>query len=110
MSAGRALIRRGPLSRFQGGFVLGPTCASALRAAALVIIVSGCETIPPPPQVVKVPVPVSCIKTLPERPDVHTDEALATFDDYKFTLAIFSDRRMLLDYTAELEAVLSACK
>lgn len=47
---------------------------------------------------------------MPVRPKIPTDAELAVLDDYKFTLAIFLDRRSLLDYTAELEAVVSACK
>jgi hypothetical protein len=71
---------------------------------------SACETIPPPPQVVQVPIAVSCIRSVPTKPAVHSDAELARFDDYKLVLAIVQDRRFLLDYSAELEAVLQACK
>jgi len=81
-----------------------------LIATVAALLLSACETIPPPPQIVNVPVAVSCVTTIPARPFVHTDLALSALDDFNFVLAIFSDRRNLLDYTAELEAVLSACK
>lgn len=73
---------------------------------------SACAVAPiaPPPQIVNVPVAVSCVASVPFRPATHTDAQLAALDDYKFTLAVFNDRRILLDYSAELEAVLSACK
>jgi hypothetical protein len=83
---------------------------AAIVSASLSVFLVACETIPPPPQIVNVPVAVSCVTTIPARPFVHTDAQLALQDDYKFTLAIFSDRRNLLDYSAELEAVLSACR
>jgi len=86
------------------GFIFG---------TAALLLLSACATpgIPPPPQIVNVPVPVSCLPAvLPQRPKTATDTELAALDDYKFPLAIFLDRRTLLDYTAELEAILSACK
>ena len=83
-----------------------------LYASLLIVMLSGCATpIPPPPQIVNVPVPVSCLPAvLPQRPKTATDTELAALDDYKFPLAIFLDRRLLLDYSAELEAVLLACR
>ncbi len=67
--------------------------------------------IPPPPQKVLVAVPTPCLPaTLPQRPKISTDAELSAIDDYKFTLEIFIERRKLLDYSGELEAVLSACK
>jgi len=80
---------------------------------ATILLVTGCATpgIPPPPQIVNVPVPVSCLPAvLPQRPKTATDTELSALDDYKFPLAIFLDRRLLLDYSAELEAVLVACR
>lgn len=47
---------------------------------------------------------------MPVRPQIPTDAELSALDDYKFTLEIWLDRRALLDYVGELEAVVSACK
>jgi hypothetical protein len=47
---------------------------------------------------------------MPARPAIATEAELALLDDYKWTLAIYLDRRSLLDYSAELEAILGACK
>ncbi len=79
---------------------------------AVCVLVSACETfIPPKPQLVSVPVPASCLPTtLPQRPKISTDAELSLIDDYKFTLEIFIERRRLLDYSGELEAILSGCR
>lgn len=79
---------------------------------ALVLILSGCQTpLVPPPTIVRVPVGISCLpQTLPVRPQITTEEALAAKDDFQLTLALFADRRALLDYTGELEAVIGACR
>lgn len=101
------------ISSLANGSSFKPTVILQLSLAiAVVMIMSGCATpIPPPPQKVSVPVPVSCLpSTMPVRPKIPTDAELAAFDDYKFTLAIFLDRRSLLDYVSELEAVLTACR
>ena len=85
--------------------------SSAILAATSLMLLSACETIPPPPQKVSIPIGVSCLpSTMPARPAIATEAELALLDDYKWTLAIFLDRRALLDYSAELEAVLGACK
>ncbi len=80
--------------------------------ALLSILLVGCGTfIPPPPQIVSVPIGISCLPTtLPQRPKIATDAELSALDDYRFTLEIFIDRRRLLDYSGELEAVLGACR
>ncbi len=86
---------------------------AVLAVVSVVACVSmmGCETIPPPPQRISVAVPVACLpSTMPARPAIATEAELALMDDYKYVLAIFLDRRALLDYSAELEAVLLACK
>ena len=81
-------------------------------ALLVAVALTGCGTIiPPPPQLVSVPVPASCLPTtLPQRPKISTDAELSALDDYKFALEIFIDRRRLLDYTSEIEAVLSGCR
>ena len=60
---------------------------------------------------VHIPIGISCLPaTLPQRPKIASDSELSAIDDYQFTLQIFIDRRRLLDYSGELEAVLLACK
>jgi hypothetical protein len=92
-----------------GSFV--PRVIFASLLSMIVVTITGCETIAPPPQKVSIPIGVSCLpSTMPARPAIATEAELALLDDYKWTLAIFLDRRALLDYSAELEAVLSACR
>ena len=80
-------------------------------SVSMLLILCACETIPPPPQRVSIPIAVSCLpSTMPVRPQTASEAELALLDDYKFTLAIYLDRRTLLDYVGELEAVLLACK
>ncbi len=81
-------------------------------AVVILVLLNGCATlIPPPPQKVLVAVPTPCLPaTLPQRPKISTDAELSAIDDYKFTLEIFIERRKLLDYSGELEAVIGACR
>lgn len=79
--------------------------------AALGLILTGCQTIEPAPQQVHIPVAASCLPpVLPQRPAIATEAELAALDDYRFTLEIFIDRRKLLGYVGELEAVMHACR
>jgi hypothetical protein len=90
---------------------IGPPHWSHCLVIAVVSLVSACQTIAPPPQKVSIPIGISCLpSTMPARPAIATEAELALLDDYKWTLAIYLDRRSLLDYSAELEAILGACK
>ncbi len=91
----------------------GPSSAACkFGIASVLLLLTACETfIPPPPQIVSVPIGISCLPaTLPQRPKTSTDAELSAIDDYKFTLEIFIERRKLLDYSGELEAVIGACR
>ena len=74
-------------------------------------LLTGCAFPIPPPQTVNVPVPVSCLPDpMPARPMIASEAELAALDDYKFTLAIFLERRSLLNYVAEIDGVLMGCR
>ena len=82
-----------------------------MKGAWLALLLTACAVPMPPPLQVNVPVPVSCLPpVLPQRPPIASESELAALDEYKFTLAIFLDRRALLNYSDELEAALIACK
>lgn len=83
-----------------------------LAAMALSLALAGCSTfgIGKPPQVVQVPVAVSCVVTVPEKPAIATDEELFALDSYRRTLKVWIDRRALLAYQAELEAIVEGCR
>lgn len=65
---------------------------------------------PPPPSVVYQAVAVPCVGAMPKAPRVHLDAELKLMDDYDFITAIHADRLALDIYTAQLEAILAACK
>jgi hypothetical protein len=105
----------GSSDQYMSESTTGPPQFEQVSKSCLILIallLSACATpVPPPPQIVHVSVPTPCLPSTPlQRPKVFTDPQLSALDDYKFTLAIFSDRRVLLDYSAELEAVLLTCK
>lgn len=83
-----------------------------MRALLLSLVLTGCAIpIPPKPEVVRVPIAAACLpSTLPSRPVITTDAELSAQDDHRFTLTIFLERRKLIDYSSELEAMLQACK
>ena len=71
--------------------------------------VAGCATTVEIPKVVKVPVPVPCIETLPPSPTVTADAVLAVLPDYDLVLTLALDRKYLQQGYAELRAVATAC-
>jgi hypothetical protein len=81
------------------------------RVAVLVALLAGCSTIPQPPEVANVAVPVSCVPADPPvRPQIYPDAELAGMDDFRFVLALRWNADRLLEYVAELEAVLKGCR
>lgn len=70
---------------------------------------AGCSTVPPVPEVVRVPVPVPCLERAPERPELLTDAQLAELGDYRLVLELARDRRIRQAYEAELEAAVAGC-
>lgn len=86
----------------------------ALLLAAAVGL-SACQSVPEQPRVrtveVKVPVAVPCLPPeLPKRPAIAAPAALRALDDYDLVLELAAERDELIGYTAELEAVLKACR
>jgi hypothetical protein len=77
-------------------------------ALGLSVGIAGCETLRQPP--VSVPIAVPCIKSVPTRPALVSDAELAVMSDGQLVLALRRLELILLDYTAELEAVISSCK
>jgi len=72
------------------------------------VALAGCAT--PAPETVRVPVPTPCVSAAPARPTTTTDAQLGALDDYAFVLSLALDRRALLGYAAELEALVEACR
>lgn len=80
-----------------------------ILAPVIALLLAGCATDPPLPEVVKIPVPVPCLTALPQRPDFITSADLLALDDYRFPIALTADWLKRQQYQAELEALLLAC-
>lgn len=74
------------------------------------LLLAGCASGPLMPEVVKVPVPVSCVETVPIRPGFATDTDLLGLDDFGIVVSLARERRLYQGYTAELEATLAGCR
>lgn len=77
-----------------------------------ILLLAGCATNPTIQTVeVKVPVPVSCLPpTLPERPKIVANAELLKLTDGALVLEIAAERLDLLSYTAQIDAILQACR
>lgn len=54
--------------------------------------------------------PTPCVSAQPARPTTTTDPQLAALEDYAFVLSLALDRRALIGYSKELEALVEACR
>ena len=88
-----------------------PLRAITKSALPVILLLSGCQSIPDAPKEVRIPYPVPCLTTsqLPVRPNLVTDAALAKMPDGDLILSLAKDRRQNQGYRAELEAVISGC-
>jgi len=73
------------------------------------LLLAGCQSLPPAPTEVRVPVAVPCLDKMPDRPEFATDAQLASMDDYRFVLALAKDRLERQGYIATIEAIMQAC-
>jgi hypothetical protein len=79
-----------------------------LRIIAICIIISGCSVLP---QKKAEPfVAVSCIDTVPAKPDLVTDDQLVKMTPPEFVKALHIDRNRRIIYIGELEAIVAGCK
>lgn len=82
----------------------------ALSLSVAIPLLASCSSVQPLPAEVRIPVPVPCITTLPERPALISDAELQALDDRKFVIALGLDRLHRMAYQAQLEAVLEGCR
>lgn len=88
-----------------------------LKLAALsASILTACGSVPqaiPEPVVrtieVRVPVPTSCIKQMPQRPAFQSEAAILALPDYDAGFLLWSEWELKGGYIDRLEAVLAAC-
>lgn len=71
---------------------------------------AGCASGPQIPKEVRVPVPVSCIDQVPQRPSMLSDAELLALDDYGLVIALARDRRVRQGWEATIEALLEGCR
>lgn len=89
---------------------LGLVLGALIVVALLLFVLSGCSLTPTMPDVIKVPVGVSCLKEVPERPRFRTARELNELDDYKLVIGLYEDRLSRMQYERLLEAAIEACK
>lgn len=74
------------------------------------LFLTSCATLFPPKTIeVKIPVAVSCIDVMPEKPDLISDAELWSYENGNFITALHVDRLQRKSYEALLEAVLEGC-
>lgn len=80
-----------------------------MRLWPLLLVLAGCAT---SPEVVKVQVPVPCIRAedVPPRPEFVSDAALARMDDADLVLSLRIDQLAARGYADRLEAIVRSCR
>jgi hypothetical protein len=73
-----------------------------------VALLSGCTATLP--EVVRVPVPVPCVKETPERPETRPEAEILAMPDYEATLTVWVERLALKAYSERAAALLEACR
>lgn len=99
------------LARLDAALAVVLAIALGIALAGLAGVLGGCSEprIVYKPVEVRVPVPVSCIDRLPERPALRSDADLIALDDYGLVIALGRDRIAAAQYIRELEALLPPC-
>ncbi len=75
----------------------------------LVLVLAGCASAPPAPQLVEVPIFTPCVKSVPQRPTYEFDRLAPAATDGEIVLALARDWPRGRKYEVELEAVIAGC-
>ncbi|MGV8870876.1 MAG: hypothetical protein ACOH2S_28530 [Janthinobacterium svalbardensis] len=75
----------------------------------LAALLAGCDSLPPAPQLVEVPVFTPCVKAVPQRPAYEFDQLAPAATDGEIVLALARDWPRGRKYEGELEAVIAGC-
>jgi hypothetical protein len=78
-----------------------------VRTVLILLALSGCAA---QEVVVKVPVAVPCVREVPQRPAMASRDQLLAMDDERLLLIIAAERLEQGAYSAQAEALLSACR
>ena len=76
----------------------------------LVLLLTGCGSAPPAPQLVEVPVFTPCVNVVPQRPNYEFDRLAPGVTNGEMILALARDWPRSKKYEGELEAVIDGCK
>ncbi len=76
-----------------------------------IIALSACQSIPPAPTEIRIPISVPCVERsqLPQVPKIATDSELAKLNDFDFVIQLAISRTLLTQYSNEQKALLEAC-
>lgn len=83
---------------------------SGILSGILSFSLAGCATTAPTIQQVKIPVPVPCKATIPERPAFAVDGLPVGAEIWEQMKALRAERKQRQGYEAELEAAVKACQ
>lgn len=75
----------------------------------LVLLLAGCSSAPPAPQLVEVPVITPCVKAVPQRPAYEFDKLTPAATDGEIVLALARDWPRGRSYEVKLEAAIAGC-
>jgi hypothetical protein len=81
-----------------------------LKATLAICLLVGCTSAPTIPETVNIPVRVSCIDQLPEKPKLHTDAEIKAMPDYEAIMTLLADRVEDAIYRGQMEAVMEGCR
>ena len=84
---------------------------TALMASITTGLITGCAGTPPcEPIEIKIPVPVSCVTTVPVRPESKMAQLADTATDFEKIQALTIDFIAQKQYVNELNAVIEGCR
>lgn len=81
-----------------------------MKYLPLLLILTGCSSLPRVPEKIYIPVATSCIKEMPVRPQFATKDYLKSLSNPDYVTQITAEYIMQGNYINELEAVLGGCK
>ena len=76
----------------------------------LVVLLAGCASVPPTPQLVEVPVFAPCVKAVPQRPVYEFDQLAPAATDGEIVLALARDWSRGRRYEQALDAIIIGCR
>ena len=85
--------------------------AKIISLCGIAAVLTACTSAPKVPEIVRVPVPVSCIQgEPPAKPDTLSEAEILVMDDYAATLTVWTERLLLKSYAVRAEAVILGCR